>query len=391
MSGGVHGRVKQRPHTQRRTIVGGAVSNDPPDGAQSAAGPGDEQTRADREQTLADSEQTLSDADQTLSDSDQSSADQDQRAAEQDQAASDRDLAGGVDQHEHDATRDIREHTARRREQTGRARVDVADKRDEVASARDLAALARDHAADARDLASARRDAADAAHGTRAAPGADTAIRAAERRERAAQQRARAAEQRTVAAHDRQRAAADREQAAHDREHALADRETLKRQLAMAETDPLTGARARAAGLDDLDTELNRCRRTGSSLVVAYVDSIGLKTLNDTEGHGAGDELLKRVVQLIRKHVRPYDLIIRLGGDEFLCAMSNMTALNARRRFSAVAAALAGPPSAGAIRTGFAELRSNETATELIARADKELVDSRSTPVDARALDLSRR
>lgn len=68
---------------------------------------------------------------------------------------------------------------------------------------------------------------------------------------------------------------------------------------------------------------------------MAYVDAVGLKTLNDTEGHAVGDELLKRVVQLIRTHLRPYDLIIRLGGDEFLCAMSNMSLREARRRFGA--------------------------------------------------------
>jgi diguanylate cyclase (GGDEF)-like protein len=50
--------------------------------------------------------------------------------------------------------------------------------------------------------------------------------------------------------------------------------------------------------------------------VVAYVDVIGLKTLNDSAGHSAGDKLLQHVVALIKKHLRSYDLIIRMGGDE---------------------------------------------------------------------------
>jgi GGDEF domain-containing protein len=86
--------------------------------------------------------------------------------------------------------------------------------------------------------------------------------------------------------------------------------------------------------------------------------------------------LLKRVVALIKEHLRSYDLIIRLGGDEFLCAMSNMTLLDAHQRFSAIAAAHAAQPDPGSIRTGFAELTPDETATALIARADSQLIHS---------------
>lgn len=140
----------------------------------------------------------------------------------------------------------------------------------------------------------------------------------------------------------------------------------------------MTGERTRAAGLADLDHELDRCQRTNSSLVVAYVDVVGLKALNDNEGHAAGDELLKRLVATIRAHVRSYDLIIRLGGDEFLCVMTAVTLPDARQRFRQVAGTLAASPDAGAIRTGFAELRSDDDgADELIARADGELLDNR--------------
>lgn len=111
--------------------------------------------------------------------------------------------------------------------------------------------------------------------------------------------------------------------------------------------------------------------------MVAYVDVVGLKALNDAEGHGAGDELLERVVRLIKERLRPYDLAIRLGGDEFLFAMSDMTLPDARRRFSTGAAALASGPHPGAISTGFAELISDETVTDLIVRADSEILDSR--------------
>jgi diguanylate cyclase (GGDEF)-like protein len=337
----------------------------------------DEQTLADSDQTLADSDQTLADADQSSAERDQTSADSDQVASDRDQAASDRDLAHGVDPQEHEATRDIRERSARQRELTATGRLQSAHERDATAQARDLAGLARDRAATARDLAMAQSDVYYAKDGTRAVTGAEIVMRASRQRQRATQYRELAAEHRTQAALDREAAATDREQGARDRLQALADREALARALAMTEIDPLTGARTRAAGLIDLDHEVDRNRRTGGTLVVAYVDAVGLKRINDAEGHAAGDRLLKRVVALIAQHLRSYDLIVRLAGDEFLCAMPNMTLAEARERFSSIAGALAGASEASAIRTGFAELAADESATELIARADSQLIASR--------------
>ena len=236
------------------------------------------------------------------------------------------------------------------------------------------------------DLAMVQRD-ADYEHDyARAVTGAEIVMRAGEQRKRAGEFRAQAAEHRAQAARDREAAATDREQGARDRRQALADREALARALAITEID-LTGARTRAAGLCDLDHELDRARRTGSTLVV-YVGAVGLKRLNDSEGHDAGDRVLKCVVALIAEHLRPYDLIVRLAGDVFLCAMSNMTLPDARQRFSAIAGALAATSEAGALRPGFAELTGDETAAELIARADSQMIHSRSdTDAPRRATD----
>ncbi|MDX6705650.1 MAG: hypothetical protein QOI48_1496 [Solirubrobacteraceae bacterium] len=342
---------------------------------------GDESSLAESEQTFSDADQTLSDADQTGSDSDQTSADSDQWAADRDQAASDRDLAAGVNSRAHGFSRDVRQRTARQRAQSAHARLDAAQQRDEIAQSRDLAAFTRDEVAGARDLAMAARDVTYAqAEGARAISGADIVVRAARQRKRAAEHRAQVAEQRALAAEDRRAAANDREQAARERLRALVDREALARELAVLAIDPLTGARTRAAGLIELDHELERCRRTSGLLVVAYIDVVALKRLNDSVGHGAGDELLKRVVAHIKEHLRPYDLIIRLGGDEFLCAMSNMTLPGARQRLHAIAADLATAPGCGAIRTGFAQLLTpTETASALIARADNDLLATRRT------------
>jgi diguanylate cyclase (GGDEF)-like protein len=343
-----------------------------------SGGPGDEQTLADAEQTLADTEQTLADADQTSGERDQISADSDQDASDRDQAASDRDLGHGVDPGQHEASRDIRRRTAQQRELSAGARLQSAEERDATAQTRDLAGLARDRAAAARDLAMAQCDADHDRDGAREVNGARISVRAAEQRRSAAEYRAQAAEHRAQAARDRDAAAADREQGAQDRRQALADREALARALAVSETDPLTGVRTRAAGLADLEHELDRSRRTNSALVLVYIDVVGLKRVNDSEGHEAGDRLLQRVVACITEHLRTYDLVIRHGGDEFLCAMSNMTLPDAHERFDTVAGTLAASREPGAIRSGFAQLLPDDTVAQLIARADSQLLDCRS-------------
>ena len=185
---------------------------------------------------------------------------------------------------------------------------------------------------------------------------------------------AQAAEQSAFADQDRRVAAQDRERAAGERLRALVDRELRADALADAQVDTLTGARMRAAGLADLEREVLCCHRTSRSLVVAYVDVVGIKTRKDTAGHGAGDDLLVRVVALLKQHLRSYDLIIRLAGDEFLCATTGVPLPELRRRFVRLAARLAAAPGAGSIRPGFAALAPGDTTRALIARAERQLI-----------------
>ncbi|MDQ3741121.1 MAG: GGDEF domain-containing protein [Actinomycetota bacterium] len=325
------------------------------------------------EQTLTETEQTVSDADQTSSDSDQTSSDSDQLASDQDQAASDHDLERGLDPRIHESSRSMRAQTAKRRDLTAEARLVEASKRDEAARARDAAATARDAAAEARDAAMRRLDLETAQDGAPRAT-SDVLRKAAEQRKRAAEQRHLAATHRKEAARDRLAAARDREQARLERERALADRKALVRELLLAATDPLTGARMRGSGLTDLANEIERCTRTGQTLVVIYIDVVGLKACNDTHGHPAGDALLQRVVAAIREHVRSYDLVIRVGGDEFVCVMSGIQVAEAHRRFDQVTSGLAAGDDPTQITAGFAEFAPGETADELIGRADHDMI-----------------
>jgi diguanylate cyclase (GGDEF)-like protein len=85
-----------------------------------------------------------------------------------------------------------------------------------------------------------------------------------------------------------------------------------------AEHDSLTGVLNRRAIRDVLRRELARCRRENHSLGVMLADVDHFKRINDRYGHGAGDAALVTVVQRISATLRPYDLIGRYGGEEFL-------------------------------------------------------------------------
>jgi diguanylate cyclase len=84
-----------------------------------------------------------------------------------------------------------------------------------------------------------------------------------------------------------------------------------------AHTDSMTGIFNRRAWDQLLAKEEKRCRRYGHSAAVLIIDLDGLKQVNDTLGHGAGDELIIRAATALRAGGREEDIVARLGGDEF--------------------------------------------------------------------------
>ena len=137
--------------------------------------------------------------------------------------------------------------------------------------------------------------------------------------------------------------------------------------------DGLTGAYRRTPGFVELQREIDRARRTGSPLSVAFVDVDGLKTVNDTAGHAAGDRLLVEVAGTLLAVLRSYDLVIRYGGDEFVCVMEGLTLQQAGQRVGLIDAALAAGPARASVSLGCAELLPGESAPALVARADAAL------------------
>ena len=93
---------------------------------------------------------------------------------------------------------------------------------------------------------------------------------------------------------------------------------------ALATHDPLTGLANRAALGDEIDRALRASRRTGLSTAVLMIDLDRFKNVNDSLGHGAGDELLQAAARRLDSTVRGGDLVARAGGDEFVIVMRGL-------------------------------------------------------------------
>jgi two-component system, cell cycle response regulator len=89
----------------------------------------------------------------------------------------------------------------------------------------------------------------------------------------------------------------------------------------LALNDPLTGLANRRLLADRVSMALVHAHRNKSAMAVIYLDLDGFKQINDTLGHGVGDELLKMVAERLVATVREEDTVARVGGDEFIVAL----------------------------------------------------------------------
>jgi two-component system cell cycle response regulator len=98
-------------------------------------------------------------------------------------------------------------------------------------------------------------------------------------------------------------------------------RDALRDGLMMAITDPLTGLYNRRYAETHLHRMLAQCAASGAPLGVMLLDLDRFKDVNDSHGHGAGDEVLAEFARRLQANVRGVDLVARMGGEEFLVAM----------------------------------------------------------------------
>jgi diguanylate cyclase (GGDEF)-like protein len=165
--------------------------------------------------------------------------------------------------------------------------------------------------------------------------------------------------------------------------HRIADANRLKRERRLQETDELTGLPNRRALMRCLAEDFAEARAHRTPLTLALVDVDGLKHINDTWGHPAGDRAICAVAQAMQRCRRAHDLAARLGGDEFALLMPGTDLPGATRLLERIDAELGRLPLELAdarvtvrISHGLAMQReqdNSDSLSQLMARADEAL------------------
>lgn len=159
------------------------------------------------------------------------------------------------------------------------------------------------------------------------------------------------------------------------------------RLFAASRTDALTGAGNRLRLDEEVETLLSRASRYGHRCSLAICDLDFFKHFNDTLGHVAGDEALRRVAEAMRTTLRSSDTLYRYGGEEFVVLLVEQSASDAyramnRMRIAIERLALPSPATGGplTISVGIAEAEPliDRSPADWVARADAALYEAKA-------------
>ena len=162
------------------------------------------------------------------------------------------------------------------------------------------------------------------------------------------------------------------------------EKANLVRQLRdFAMTDTLTGAANRRSGQELMDTELECSRKEGTTLTLIMLDVDKFKTINDTNGHEQGDQVLKAVTRVAKDNLRPGDVLVRWGGEEFLIVAPKTDARSGFELAEKVRNAIAEATIVGCdgvkASLGVSQLGPQESLENALHRADIALYRAKET------------
>ena len=161
------------------------------------------------------------------------------------------------------------------------------------------------------------------------------------------------------------------------------------RRRAEAMHDVLTGLPNRRLFEDRLRQALERCLRSGKSTALFVIDLDGFKAVNDTLGHGVGDDVLRRAAEALQANVRASDTLARCGGDEFSIVINDLQrrgdceriAANLRAAVARVEVPNEGPALSASV--GFAMFPEDAAdSDELYRLADRRMYEEKHGPAE---------
>lgn len=163
----------------------------------------------------------------------------------------------------------------------------------------------------------------------------------------------------------------------------LARSQTRLRELErLADEDSLAPISNRRAFLRELMRAIRYAERYGSSGSLLYFDLNGMKAINDTFGHPAGDAVLLHVARLLLAHVRASDLVGRLGGDEFVVLLARADEALARDKAARLAELIRCTPAewkgesiSVSLAYGVHAFGPGEDVDSVLASADRDMYD----------------
>lgn len=138
--------------------------------------------------------------------------------------------------------------------------------------------------------------------------------------------------------------------------------------LLESHSDPLTGALNRRGFIAKAELEMRRASRHHRPLTVAVLDLDKFKSVNDGEGHAAGDDVLRSLTAQWMSLSRQTDIVGRLGGDEFAMLMPETDSDEARAVMARLRQYASHPWS-----WGVAQLHADDTIESALSRADREM------------------